>query len=107
MESSNRSLTNSAAAAPASAGDDLPESFAAPAKVYADFIVRLSLKYATLAEVHAAGRTRHRKLCFATGTKHKIEQRLDVLLAAKPLSTAWPHPRFEHHAANQPRPTTR
>jgi len=58
-----------------------------PAKIYADFIVRLLLKYATLAELQTAGRTRLRKLFFATGTKDKIEQRLDVLFSARPLST--------------------
>jgi len=58
-----------------------------PAKIYADFVVRLLLKYPTLAAARAAGRTRLRKLFFATGTKDKIEQRLDVLLAAMPLST--------------------
>lgn len=58
-----------------------------PAQIYADFVVRLLLKYPTLDAAQAAGRTRLRKLFFATGTKDKIEQRLDVLLAAVPLST--------------------
>lgn len=58
-----------------------------PAKVYARFVVKLLLKYPTLQAVQAAGRTKLRKLFFATGTKDRIEQRLDVLLIAKPLST--------------------
>jgi transposase len=58
-----------------------------PAQIYADFVVRLLLKYPTLDAAQAAGRTRLRKLFFASGTKDKIEQRLDVLLAAVPLST--------------------
>ena len=58
-----------------------------PAKIYADFIVRLLLKYATLEAAQAAGRNKLRKLFFATGTKDKIEQRLDALMDARPLST--------------------
>jgi transposase len=45
------------------------------------------LKYATLETAQAAGRVKLRKLFFATGTKNKIEQRLDTLMDAKPLST--------------------
>jgi transposase len=58
-----------------------------PAKVYAEFIVRLLLKYTTLEAAQAAGRVKLRKLFFATGTKDRIEQRLDVLMDAQPLST--------------------
>jgi transposase len=58
-----------------------------PAKIYAKFVVSLLRKYPTLAAAQAAGRTRLRKVFFGTGTKDKIEQRLDVLLAAAPLST--------------------
>ena len=58
-----------------------------PAKIYAEFIVRLLLKYSTLEAAQTAGRLKLRKLFFATGTKNKIEQRLDVLMAAQPLST--------------------
>lgn len=58
-----------------------------PAKIYAEFIVRLLLKYTTLEAAQAAGRNKLRKLFFATGTKNKIEQRLDALMDAQPLST--------------------
>lgn len=58
-----------------------------PAKIYAEFIVRLLLKYPTLEAVQAAGRAKLRKLFFATGTKSNIEQRLDALMNAMPLST--------------------
>ena len=58
-----------------------------PAKIYADFIVRLLLQYATLAEVQAAGRTKLRKLFFGLRAKEQMEHRLDVLLTAVPLST--------------------
>jgi len=58
-----------------------------PAKIYAAFVIRLVLKYPTLVAAQAAGRSRLRKVFFATGAKDKIEQRLDVLLAAVPLST--------------------
>ena len=57
-----------------------------PAKVYADFILRLLQKYPTLKEVQAAGRNKLRKLFFGCGTKNKIEERLDVLLNAQPLT---------------------
>lgn len=58
-----------------------------PAKIYADFMVRLLLKYPTLAAAQAAGRNKLRKLFFATGTKNKIEQRLDAIMDAVPLAT--------------------
>ena len=57
-----------------------------PAKIYADFVIRLLLKYPTLADVQVAGRNKLHKLFFATGTKQNIEQRLDMLINAQPLS---------------------
>lgn len=57
-----------------------------PAKIYADFIIRLLQKYPTLERVQAAGRNQLRKLFFGCGSKNKTEQRLDVLLTAQPLS---------------------
>ena len=57
-----------------------------PAKIYADFILRLLRKYPTLEQVQAAGRNKLRKLFFGAGAKHKIEERLDLLLRAQPLS---------------------
>lgn len=58
-----------------------------PAKIFADFIIHLLLKFPTLATVQAAGRTKLRRLFFARGTRNKIEQRIDLLMNAKPLST--------------------
>jgi transposase len=58
-----------------------------PAKIYADFIVLFLQKYPTLAHAQTAGRAKLRKLFFGTGAKNKIEDRLNVLLNARPLST--------------------
>ena len=58
-----------------------------PAKIYADFIVSFLQKYPTLAHAQAAGRVKLRKMFFGTGAKSKIEDRLDILLSARPLST--------------------
>lgn len=58
-----------------------------PAKIFAEFIVLLLLKFPTLSAVQAAGRTKLRKLFFARGSRNKIEQRIDMLMNAKPLST--------------------
>ena len=58
-----------------------------PAKIYADFILRLLQKYPRLKDVQAAGRNKLRKLFFGCGTKNKIEERLDVLLTARPLTS--------------------
>ncbi len=58
-----------------------------PAQIYADFVVRLLLKYPTLSDVQSAGPTKLRKLFFGLGTKDKIEFRIDVLMNAKPLTT--------------------
>jgi transposase len=58
-----------------------------PAKIYADFIVLFLQKYPTLAHAQTAGRVKLRKMFFGTGAKNKIEDRLDILLTARPLST--------------------
>ena len=58
-----------------------------PAKIYADFVVGLLRKYPTLTEVQAARATQLRKLFFARGTKEKIEERIKILMEAKPLVT--------------------
>ena len=57
-----------------------------PAKIYADFILRLLQKYPTLQHVQAAGRNKLRKLFFGCGPKNKIEERLDRLLSGQPLT---------------------
>lgn len=58
-----------------------------PAQIYADFVVRLLLKYPTLSDAQAAGRVKLRKLFFGLGTRDKIEFRIDVLMNAVPLTT--------------------
>ncbi len=56
------------------------------AKIYADFILKFVVKYPTLAVAQRAGKTRLRKLFFGLGTKAKIEERIDRIMAAKPLT---------------------
>jgi transposase len=58
-----------------------------PAKIYAEFIVRLLRKYPTLQAAQTAGRAKLRKFFFGVGAKDKVEQRLDTLRDAVPLST--------------------
>ena len=58
-----------------------------PAKIYAEFIVRLLLKYPSLEEVQAAGRSKLRRFLFGVGAKAKAEQRLEVLMNATPLTS--------------------
>jgi transposase len=58
-----------------------------PARTYADFVIKLTLKYPTLDEVQKAGKTKLRKFFFGIGTKEKIEARLDTLMTAKPITT--------------------
>ena len=59
----------------------------APAKPYAHFIIALLLHYPTLEAVQLAGKNRIRKLFFGMGTKDKIEQRLQTLMEAQPITT--------------------
>ncbi len=56
-------------------------------KLYAHFIVRLLLKYRTLDELQNAGKTKLRKFFFGIGVAAKAEQRIELLMAAKPLTT--------------------
>lgn len=58
-----------------------------PAKIYAEFIVRLLLKYPSLEQAQAAGRTKLRKFLFGIGAKATAEKRLDVLMNAMPLTS--------------------
>lgn len=55
-------------------------------KLYAHFIVRLLLKYRTLDELQQAGKTKLRKFFFGIGVPAKAEQRIELLMSAKPLS---------------------
>ncbi|WP_235935367.1 IS110 family RNA-guided transposase [Candidatus Laterigemmans baculatus] len=58
-----------------------------PARIHAEFIVRLLLKFPSLEQVQAAGRTKLRKLLFGIGAKAIAEKRLDVLMNATPLTS--------------------
>ena len=58
-----------------------------PAKIYADFIVRFLLKYSSLGEAQQAGPTRLRKFFFGVGAKHKAEERIHLILNAKPTTS--------------------
>ncbi len=56
------------------------------AKIYSDLVLHLILNYPTLSDAQRAGKTRLRKLFFGLGTKAKIEERIDLILSAKPLT---------------------
>lgn len=56
-----------------------------PTKMYAKFVVALLRKYPSLESVQAAGRTKLRELFIATGTKLKLEARIELLMTAKPM----------------------
>lgn len=58
-----------------------------PSKIYADFIVRLLLKYPTLEAVQAAGKTKLQKFFFGVGSKANAGKRIEMLLSATPLTT--------------------
>ena len=56
------------------------------AKPYAEFLLKLIVKYPTLAAVHQAGKTRVRKLFYGLGSTERIEKRIDALFNANPLT---------------------
>jgi transposase len=58
-----------------------------PAKLYAEFMVALLLKFSTLKDAQTAGPTKLRKLFFGIGVKAKAEARIETLMNAKPLTT--------------------
>ncbi len=58
-----------------------------PAKIHAEFVVALLARYPTLEAVQAAGKTRLRKFFYGMNLREKIEERLEILTAAKPLTT--------------------
>lgn len=58
-----------------------------PAKIYADFMVALLLKYPTLQQAQAAGKNKLRKQFYGVGAKAKAEERIELLLQANPLTT--------------------
>lgn len=58
-----------------------------PARTYSEFVIALVLKYPTLDQIQQAGKVKLRKLFFGIGTKEKMEERLDALMKAVPIST--------------------
>ncbi len=58
-----------------------------PSKIYAEFIVRLLLKFANLQDLQAAGKTKLLKFFFAVGSKANAGLRIEMLLGSTPLTT--------------------
>ncbi|MEZ6094952.1 MAG: IS110 family transposase [Pirellulaceae bacterium] len=57
------------------------------AKPYAVFILAILMRWPTLAQLQKAGPAKLRKLLLGLGTKARIEQRIESLMRAIPLST--------------------
>jgi len=57
------------------------------AQMYAHFLIRLLMKYPTLEDAQKAGATKLRKLFFGLGTRHNVEQRIQLIIDARPLTT--------------------
>ena len=57
------------------------------AKPYAHFLLAIVVKWPTLQAVQKAGAKNLRKLLFGLGTKARIEERIESLMNAQPLST--------------------
>lgn len=57
------------------------------AKPYAEFLLRLIAKYPTLAAVKKTGKVRIRKLFYGLGSTARIEERIESLFTAQPLTT--------------------
>ena len=57
------------------------------AKPYAAFILAILMRWPTLGQLQAAGPAKLRQLLFGLGTKARIEQRIESLMNAIPLST--------------------
>ena len=58
-----------------------------PARAYSAFVVALVAKYPTLEAAQKAGKGRLRKLFFGKGAKAKIEQRIQLIMETKPLTS--------------------
>ena len=56
------------------------------AKIYADFIIRFVLKYPTLAAAQKTGASRLRKFFYGAGAKQKVEDRVEKIMSAMPMS---------------------
>ena len=57
------------------------------AKPYAEFLLKLVAKYPNHQAVQKAGKTRIRKLFYGLGNKARIEERIESLFTAQPLTT--------------------
>ncbi len=57
------------------------------AKPYAEFLLRLIAKYPTLAATKKAGKARVRKLFYGLGSTARIEERIEAVFTAQPLTT--------------------
>ena len=58
-----------------------------PSRTYSEFVIALVLKYPTLEKIQQAGKVKLRKFFFGIGTKEKMEERLDILIKAIPITT--------------------
>jgi len=56
------------------------------AKIYAEFILRFVQKYPTLADAQRAGANRLRKFFYGAGARQKVEDRVEKIVAAMPIS---------------------
>jgi transposase len=56
------------------------------AKPYMEFVIRLVVKYPSLPQLQAAGKTKLRAFFYGVNKK-SIEKRLDIIMEAKPLTT--------------------
>jgi transposase len=58
-----------------------------PARAYTDFVIALVLRYPTLEEAQKAGKTRLRKFFYSIRSREKMEERLETLMKAIPITT--------------------
>jgi transposase len=58
-----------------------------PARTYSEFVIALVLKYPTLEHIQKAGKTKLRAFFYNIGTQAKMEQRLEILMQASPITT--------------------
>jgi transposase len=58
-----------------------------PARTYSEFVIALVIKYPNLEVIQKAGKAKIRKLLYGIGTRERIEERLDILMNATPITT--------------------
>jgi transposase len=58
-----------------------------PAKIYADWVVAMVIKWPTLQQLQSARTQTIRKFLYGRGAKKNIEKRIELIKAAKPLSS--------------------